>query len=231
MLYSLEMEDQTDLISRITAPPSTLPVADSIPAKIVTQTELLNGEATSVATAPTTFFEVGESDLLGNVPPTPPAPANVPPETPKKRGPGRPPGSKNKRPGNASGEAPSNTPELFNEAESVSQVPNIGDLQAAAEVVNVDYVLMADATFDMSAGILATTLGPEWNPKSPEERDMICKPLATYYKSKGVQDLPPGLMLTIVICAYAAPRMREPSTSSKLRVFWAWLKERVRRKP
>jgi hypothetical protein len=103
---------------------------------------------------------------------------------------------------------------------------------AAAEMVSrvVDYDVMAATVFDMSTGLLTTTLGPEWQPRpaqepgKPGERDMVCMALKVYFQSKQAQDIPPGLMLTAVIIAYAGPRLRAPSTSSKLQMAWTWLK-------
>lgn len=112
--------------------------------------------------------------------------------------------------------------------DSMSHVPNIADLEAAN--IAVDYKLMSEATFDLSVGVLSNSLGPEWQPKTPEERQSVCTALETYFKFKQVKDLPPGLALTIVVVAYSAPRLKEPSTSSKLRLAWTWIKVKILRK-
>lgn len=137
---------------------------------------------------------------------TPAEPATEPGDGEVKRGRGRPKGSKNK--------------------------PSFEDIQAATKPA-VDYNLMANMTFDMSAGILANVLGPEWLPKPPVkeglpgERDVVVASLKTYFESKQIQDLPPGLMLTVVLSSYALPRFREPTTSNKLKMTWLWVKAKV----
>lgn len=159
---------------------------------------------------------VNEDQLLASSTPQP-IPPKVEPDAivadkPKR---GRPKGIRN---------APKN-----GEYDSPSHVPNIGDIKIAAEAVVVDYKLMADATFDLTTGVLSSALGPEWQPKDADEKQMVCVPLARYFEYKQVKDLPPNLALALVVTAYAAPRFREPSTASKMRMFWAWTKEQIKR--
>lgn len=101
-----------------------------------------------------------------------------------------------------------------------------GNNQLAATAVEqvVNYDVMAVSVFDMSTGMLTMIFGNEWQPKSQEEKQMVCMGLKTYFQSKQMQDLPPGLMLTAICLAYAAPRLREPNTSSKLKMVWTWCK-------
>jgi hypothetical protein len=91
----------------------------------------------------------------------------------------------------------------------------------------VDYTLLASSTFDMTTGTLVVVFGEEWKARSPEEREIVCNALAVYFKSKNVQDIPPGLMLTVVCLAYALPRLRAPNTSSKLKLAWTWLRTKL----
>lgn len=111
--------------------------------------------------------------------------------------------------------------------------PNFSDVtktETPLAVEVVDYDTMAATVFDMSTGLLTTTFGPEWQPRpvqepgKPGEREVVCYALKNYFKSKNAQDIPPGLMLTAVVIAYAGPRLRAPSTSSKLQMAWTWLK-------
>lgn len=164
---------------------------------------------------------VGEDQLLSpqqnQAQPVPPAEQPAQPETGEiipKRKQGRPRGSRNR---------------IDDFDGSPSRVPNIGDIQVAAEAVAVDYKLMAETTFDISISVAASALGPEWSPKDEQERQMVCVPMAAYFKSKQMKDLPPNLALALVVTAYAAPRFREPSTAGKMRLFWAWCKEQVNR--
>lgn len=179
-------------------------------------------ESPAPATAPklNEAVIISEEDLLGNQTIIPATPANGEVVKPKM---GRPPGSKNrhsKRRADGSFAASSETESL---------IPNIGEIERVAELVPVDYKLMAEATFDLTTGVAATALGPEWSPKSEDERQLVTLPLAVYMKYKGMQDIPPGMALALVCTAYAAPRLREPSTAGKLRIFWAWSKEQFRR--
>ncbi len=192
-----------DEATPVNATKTAIPAADNEPAEVAKPSPAF----TEFQQLPPQ--QVNPSDLLGNAPIAEPAPAaqpSVDPATgePIKRGRGRPPGAKNR---------------------SVSQI-----VEGAEQVNQVDYALMSGALFDMSTGALSTMFGPEWQPKSAQEREHVIMPLMHYLKSKQVQDIPPGMMLTIIICAYAAPRLREPSTASKLSAMWVWLKSKIIRK-
>lgn len=101
---------------------------------------------------------------------------------------------------------------------------------AAAVQQMVDYDAMAAMVFDMSTGVLTNALGPEWQPRPsekpgmPSEREVMCGALKAYFQSKNTPDIPPGLMLTALIISYGAPRLRAPSTASKLSMAWTWMK-------
>lgn len=109
-------------------------------------------------------------------------------------------------------------------------------LRTEPEVKSVDYQSLAGMCFDISVNTSASAFGPEWlprpsiNPNFPDERTVVVNALATYLKSKEVKDIPPGLMLTIVVVAYAAPRLNAPSTRQKLGIGWTWLKSKFKRK-
>lgn len=121
-------------------------------------------------------------------------------EPAKKRGRGRPPGSKNKKEG--------------------EEIPE-------KEVIPVDYDGLAGQCFDISSGLMTMAVGPEWQPESPDERTAVVKPLAIYMESKGVSDIPPGVLLAIVITGYAAKRVRHPNTSAKIVLLWKWIKSKI----
>jgi SAM-dependent MidA family methyltransferase len=111
--------------------------------------------------------------------------------------------------------------------------PDFSDLTGTAQtpgIATVDYKAMSEMLFDMSTGVAATSLGQEWLPKSVEERQMVCKPLAAYMKSKEMKDLPPGVVLSFVVLAYSMPRFAQPSTKEKLVRGWFWLKSKLQRK-
>lgn len=216
-----------DLLSKIMTPigavksdtPDAVSIAPVVPAAPAAPVAPAAPAAPAAPVNPLDAVAVGEDQLLST--PTaaalpPPLTADpggeLPPETVKRKR-GAPKGNKNWQGGE----------------QSQSNVPNIADLRAAAENVAVDYKLMSEATFDLSTGVMASTLGPEWNPKTEEERQMVCKPLARYFEWKKMKDLPPNLALALVCAAYSAPRLREPGTASKLRMLWAWCKDWVLR--
>lgn len=97
-------------------------------------------------------------------------------------------------------------------------------------VPQTDYVFMAESVFDMTTGIMAGGIGPEWHPRSPDERKNVCQCMANYFKAKEVKDIPPGLMLTIVVVAYCGPRLKEPSTAGKIKACWFWVKSKITRR-
>lgn len=88
----------------------------------------------------------------------------------------------------------------------------------------VNYRALSEMTFDMATGIAAGVFGDEWKPREEAERQAVCVPLAAYLKSKNVTDIPPGVMLCVVVIAYSAPRLRAPSTAGKLKLAWEWVK-------
>jgi hypothetical protein len=98
---------------------------------------------------------------------------------------------------------------------------------AALHETHVDYGLMSGSLFDMGTGTLATIFGPEWQAKTPQEREMVVGALRVYLESKQVKDIPPGLMLTIILVAYSAPRLQAPPTREKLRFGWTWVKMKI----
>lgn len=203
-----------DLISKITAPigsvDSTTPLVSVEP---VAAPAPIPVPAPVASPVPVDATQIDEASLLTPAPaPTVATETPLEPQPePGKRKRGAPRGNRN---------AAKN--------DSPSEVPNIGDIQAAAQVVTVDYKLMAEATFDLTTGVAATAIGPEWTARSAEEREMVCGPLARYFEYKQVKDLPPNLALALVVVAYSAPRLREPSTASKLRLLMAWTKEKLR---
>lgn len=108
---------------------------------------------------------------------------------------------------------------------------DFSDLSAPAPEPAPDYDMLAAVSFDMGANTLSMVFGPEWQPQNETERASVIGALKTYFKAKEVKDIPPGMLLAIVLSAYAAPRLRAPSTSSKLAMAWAWFKNKLRRRP
>lgn len=118
------------------------------------------------------------------------------------------------------------------------KAPSFADVISNNPAAPVDYQAMSGMMFDMTTGVAAGLLGQEWLPRedapgsrTSKERDAMVSAIALYLKSKEVKDIPPGLMLTIVCIAYAGPRLREPSTKSKIVMAWTWVKMKITRKP
>lgn len=203
----------SDLISQITStekPQETkTPDSAEIPkVKIVTEADLLSGPAADQTPATATEAAPEQTPAIEAAPEQQPAPEAAPAE-PIKRGRGRPKGSTNK--------------------------PRADFSDVATVAAKVDYNAMSGALFDMSTGMLTTTFGPEWQPRSADERAMVVGPLAQYLQSKQVQDIPPGVMVCVVIAAYAGPRLAVPTTANKVKpaVAWCWAKIKgfFKRKP
>jgi hypothetical protein len=194
-----------DLITTKTAPAEKSPENPAEnPPLVVSESNLLSGGTVSEQPP-----EVPEPEQTPETLSPEPADPDGQAQPQKRRG--RPPGRKN-------------TPK-----------PDFSDIPGAqAAEVLVDYKQMSCALFDMTTGVLATSLGPEWQPRPVQkvgeivvdERGAVCSALEVYLKSKQAKDIPPGLMLTIVVVAYAAPRLQAPSTKEKLlpAAKYAWMK-------
>lgn len=83
---------------------------------------------------------------------------------------------------------------------------------------------IANLTFDVSVNSLSALFGPEWQPHAPEEKAQVVGAIANYYKSRDLADIPPGMLLAIVVIAYSASRVTKPATKNKLHLAWSWLK-------
>jgi hypothetical protein len=109
---------------------------------------------------------------------------------------------------------------------SVAGASSIGAIEP--EKPPVDHLAIAGAVFDMTTGIAAGSIGPEWKPNAPDERDMVVKPLAAYFASRDQKDIPPGLLLAFCVTAYCATRITHPNTKSKLVNAYLWFKPKVK---
>lgn len=101
-------------------------------------------------------------------------------------------------------------------------------LSKEAKVVN--YQAMAEMTFNIVTGACCQMIGPEWAPNDEKEKATIVLPLAAYYQSKNLPDIPPGMLLCLTVTAYAAARTRTPNTREKLSRGWNWIRGRFGKK-
>lgn len=70
--------------------------------------------------------------------------------------------------------------------------------------------------------------GPEWNPR-PEERIYMTEAWTQYFQAKGIEDLPPGVIVATALISYGAPRFTMPETQSRTKKVIGWLKNRIAR--
>lgn len=57
--------------------------------------------------------------------------------------------------------------------------------------------------------------GDEWKP-SDNERAYMVDAWGSYFRAKGITDLPPGWAVVIATSAYAIPRLRKPKTQTRM---------------
>ena len=156
--------------------------------------------------------------------------------------PGGPPGGATPAPGIPAGGIPGPTPGASGPAPGgpPGPPPDFSDLppgeqaagaaaQGTEQAAQVDYPAVAGMTFDMLTNILASIFGPEWRPETAQEREMVVASLAAYMKSKQMPDIPPGLMLCLVVAIYSGKRLQAPSTRSKIKLIFAWCKDKFGR--
>lgn len=178
--------------------------------------------------------EANISDLVGEpeAQPTPINPASPAPDAPQL-------GAINSKPDNSGAQNVGTKSEPTESSQPEPDKPDFADVEVDPEPPkpkSVDYGTLAGMCFDISVNTMATTFGQEWLPRQnvmanmPSERDVVVNALATYMQAHEVKDIPPGLMLTIVVVAYAAPRLNHTNTKTKLYGAWLWIKSKFTRK-
>lgn len=101
---------------------------------------------------------------------------------------------------------------------------------AATPPKPVDYRALSELTFGITTQALARFLGPEWLPKDDAEKNSVTVPLAVWYQSMNLPDLPPGAVVALVAVGYASVRFQAPTTRQKLGGVWNWLKGKFKKK-
>ena len=79
----------------------------------------------------------------------------------------------------------------------------------------VDYHAMALMCVGTVTGVCEQFGGAEWRP-SDDEHKTLTNSTETYLRAKEFPDLPPGWVLTFVVCAYALPRLNSPTMRERL---------------
>lgn len=116
---------------------------------------------------------------------------------------------------------PSGEPSKINIADPA---PATDPLTDVAPVKERNYRATAQIIFGASTQLLSGMLGPEWRPTDEKEAESVILPLEDYLRTQEMEDLPPGIVLALSAGIYAAPRLRQPSTSNKLKLAWQWVK-------
>lgn len=117
----------------------------------------------------------------------------------------------------------------FSDIESTATTPRFTIEPAQASLLP-NYQQMAEMSFNMTTGLLSQVFGPEWQPRNDEEKGLVVKATADYFKSVQLPDIPPGYVLCFVCLAYAAPRLNQQPTKTKLQQGWLWFKSKFSRK-
>jgi hypothetical protein len=171
------------------------------------------------------------------------------------RGRGRPRGSKTKNrradgkfaPGTPENAAPANVvaPEFVSsipgEPAPAGAAPVADPSQASPDAQNapqaVDYRATAVFVVTMATGTLAGVIGPEWKPDDKNEEEILINAVEAYMRTKQTPEIPPGMMLALVVAGYSMKRINQPGTRSfleraKIRAgkIALWFKSKMARK-
>lgn len=97
-----------------------------------------------------------------------------------------------------------------------------------------DVKLQDEALGSASAEIIFTLgiaiFGQDYLP-TENERLYMSSAFTQYYKSKNMNDLPPGLILATAILSYIAPRLHKETSITKIKKCFYWVKSKIFRQP
>ncbi len=104
----------------------------------------------------------------------------------------------------------------FNYPES----PQSNNLEMAAKTAAAIYI---------QTGVIV--FGPEWlpDPKAMEQEQLEYA-FKMYFEAKGITDIPPGVALAITCAAYAAKRLYQPVTQSRVAYMIGWIRGKFSRR-
>ena len=88
------------------------------------------------------------------------------------------------------------------------------------------------ATAELIFAVGTAIGGKEWMPikddnSGIDERAQMTDAWAAYYEATGKQDLPPGLIVTVAMVSYAAPRFTMPQTQTRAQKVVTWFKAKM----
>jgi hypothetical protein len=97
---------------------------------------------------------------------------------------------------------------------------------------SADAIVAGQTIADTFIGCAHMALGDEWAPRldpatGMNERLAMGQAWGRYLESRDMRDIPPGVMVTMVMTMYALPRLVQPQTQSKLARFGNWSKEKL----
>lgn len=89
----------------------------------------------------------------------------------------------------------------------------------------------AEQTFDFATFGATMLIGPEWQARTPEEREGMILALKRYLATQPKRDIPPSVALAFACLFYSIPRFQTENTQSKVKAAWqkvlfawAWFK-------
>lgn len=77
-----------------------------------------------------------------------------------------------------------------------------------------DYRAASVAICGIGFGVAQSLFGEAWKPQSAEQSN-IESAVETYFRAKGIIDLPPGIVVVLAVGAYALPRVNDPITRER----------------
>jgi len=107
------------------------------------------------------------------------------------------------------------------------------DKQTAPNTSN--YRAIGQATAESVFMIGRVLGGDHWAPikddaTGTDERSQMADAWTQYAEAKQWKDIPPGVLVSIVMCGYIGPRLATPQTKTRIKVVWLWLKDKFARK-
>lgn len=146
---------------------------------------------------------------------------------PVKRGRGRPKGSITKPAKPTTRRAPKSKVNIPKD----DPAPNVADApQVSPDEKRKTEAQLTGAGFAQVTFLAATIIGgpdfqPAFNPLTQmHDAEMLTKAYADYCYAKGVTDLSPGIVLSLALLSYAAPRFTKPATQSRVKSMWEFTK-------
>jgi hypothetical protein len=92
--------------------------------------------------------------------------------------------------------------------------------------------LAADLYCKSGYGLATTAFSDDgWQPESAAEHEALRTAVAVYLRAKQSEDLPPGVILTLAISAYAGKRVSRPRTRERLLILWMRIQSLFKRGP